>query len=133
MSYVLKKILSASLFLFLVLGSFCMGLGNHASASGWHEHNNVALHDNQEKAGVGHHHWGESVDCCTDIHEWDSVVVNPSVKIDFTEITIYDIDIFEQGIDYTALSNLRHQVFPNAPPEDIKRRESEKKSTQLII
>ena len=133
MSYVLKKFLSAFLFLFLILGSFCMSLGSHASAFDSHEHNNVQSQDNQETTGVSHHHWDESVDCCNDLHEWDSLVVNPNIKIDFSETTIYDIDIFEQDIDYTALNTLKHQVFPNAPPEDIKRRESEKKSTQLII
>lgn len=133
MLYVLKKIMSTLLFLLLALGSFCMSLGIHAAAFDTHEHNHTQSESHHDITVADHHGWGEDVDCCNDVQELDLLVIKPSVEIDFSETVIYALYLYDQNIDYIALNTFRHQIFPHAPPEDITRRESEKKSTQLLI
>lgn len=134
MSHVLKKILSTFLFLLLALGSFCMSLGIHAATFESHEHNSAHWEIiDQDTTIVDHHSWDESIDCCNDIHELDPLVTKPSINNDSSETIIYSLHLYEQDIYYIILDSLRHQIFPNPPPDDIKRRKSEKNSTQLLI
>ncbi len=129
MFYTLKKSLSATLFLLLVFGSFCMNMGVHAWEWG-HSHDKNHLH-------AAHDHGDDSnsteMDCCNTLHEFGWVVIKPNFEIDNDATYIVSVYIAPSINEEVNIETLHNQPIAQSPPDNIKQRISIRISTQLLL
>lgn len=131
-----KKTFTGLITLLLAFCSFCLGSGVNALASevGIHHavtHEHEGAHDDhfssQQEDGEG-----ASVTCCNDNQNSEAIRANDGHDDVFDLDCDDSCDAWQEENDF-LFDPLEHYVEPHSPPDDTKRRESERDSTKLRL
>ena len=126
-----KKTITGFVSLLIAFCSFCMSSGLNAFASDRVE-GHVVTHEHHDHSHFTENETGENqhIECCDDAQEVQ-LVKNNEFDCFGLGCKIFHTSLVE--VDNSAFDLLENHINPNAPPEDVERRESERDSTKLLL
>ncbi len=126
-----KKTITGFVSLLIAFCSFCMSSGLNAFASDRAE-GHVVMHEHHDHSHSTENETGENqhIECCDDAQEVQ-VVKNNEVDCFDVDCNIFHFSSVE--VDNFSFDLLENHIKPNAPPDDVERRESERDSTKLLL